>query len=108
MLIFKNCINCTLLFCPFDAPLVKPPQWFPASYNQKKDNNMPLNGSYFLCYLQNFRIKFVPKVKWMVHAQTAVNVLVRRSTKKKMLKNLNVKALMLPQRRKEGKEQEEI
>ncbi len=44
----------------------------------------------------------------MVHAQTAANVLVRRSTKKKMLKNLNAKALMLPQRRKEGKEQEEI
>ncbi len=44
---FSYCINCMLLFCPFDSPLVKPLQQFPTSYRQKKDKNTLLNGLYF-------------------------------------------------------------
>ncbi len=36
------------LFCLFNALLVKPLQQFSASYQQKKDNHMLLNGSFFL------------------------------------------------------------
>ncbi len=50
-LLFFNRINRMLLFCPFNTPLVKTLQWFPASYWQKKDNSTLLNGLFFsFCY----------------------------------------------------------
>ncbi len=37
-----------LIFCPFDAPLVKPLQQFPAF--QKKDNNVLLSALFFFLF----------------------------------------------------------
>ncbi len=48
---FKNHVNRTLLFCPFDAPLVEPLQQFPASCQLKKDNNTLLSGFLLFAFL---------------------------------------------------------